>query len=161
MHRALRRPCSLQAPAPALAKEGFSLALTSPRKAAHSTTVVNQRSTSWARPFRAEATASDSFSVPGEAERSRRPPASRNSSSNSSVAASNSSYPPSSVHRSLSLQGVVRPRPGAPESPRAPTPAGTSPRELDPGTKPSHRAGAVPGPRPLDRRAPARTTFRK
>lgn len=68
-------------------------ALTSPRKAAHSTPVVNQRSTFSARLFRPEATASDSFSGPGSTRRSRCPPGSRNSSSNSSVAAPQRSLP--------------------------------------------------------------------
>lgn len=85
--RALRRPRCPQDACSCLGLEGLGPALTSPRKAAHSTTVVNQRSTLWARPFGSRATASGPFSAPGPGERSRCPPAPPDSSSNSSVAA--------------------------------------------------------------------------
>lgn len=130
--RALRRPRSLQDACSSLGLQGLGPALTSPRKAAHSTTVVNQRSTLWPRPSRTEATASDSFSAPGPAGRSRCPPAPPSSSSSSSVAAA-------STCRAPCTGSPVPPRPRAP----APTP-GTGSRERAPGAKPSHRAGAGP-----------------
>lgn len=96
--------------------------------------MVNQRSTLWARPFRTEATASDSFSAPGPAGRSRCPPAPPNSSSNSSVAA------PPAVLRAPGLRCAGRcpapPGPGANN-------ARTCPRERDLGAEPPRRAGAV------------------
>lgn len=135
-------------------------ALTSPRKAAHSTTVVNQRSTFSARLFRPEATASDSFSGPGSARRSHCPPASRNSSSNSSVAAPRRSLP---AELRAAQPQRVRLCPAPPKSPRVSLGdnPGTIPRERDARAEPSHPAGAAPGHRPPDRRAPARITLRK
>lgn len=133
--RALRRPRCPQDACSCLGLEGLGPALTSPRKAAHSTTVVNQRSTLWARPFGSGATASGPFSAPGLAERSRCPPAPPDSSSNSSVAAPPAVLrAPRTGHRASGVQDGVRPRPRVPRGANSNS-AGTSPRERDPGSE--------------------------
>ena len=143
-------------------------ALTSPRKAAHRRTVMNQRSMLPARPLRREpTTASGSFSAGASAWRSRCPaagaPAPQGSSSSSIVAApeQRSRYhlaSQRSLGNSAPCPGLVPPEPAVPAGATSPGAALVRAEESNFGThRPSQAAAALPP----SRRAPARITWRK
>lgn len=139
-------------------------ALTSPKKAAHRRTVMNQRSMLSARPLlREPTTASGSFSAGASAWRSRCPaagaPAPQGSSSSSIVAApeQRSRYPSASqrsLGNSAPCPGLVPPEPAVPAGATSPGVALVRAEESNFGTRrPSQAAAARPPSRRRLRRS--------